>query len=41
MTELCFSAQMYFVKIADFDAEENKYTASSTNYRGQVSKRCK
>merc|ERR1712154_202693 len=36
ITELCFSAQSFFAKIADFDAEEDKYMAISVNYRGQV-----
>merc|ERR1719334_1960732 len=36
ITELCFSAQNFFVKIADFDAEEDKYMACSVNYRGNV-----
>jgi len=36
ITELCFSAQNFFAKIADFDAEEDKYMAVSVNYRGQV-----
>merc|ERR1719334_703494 len=36
ITELCFSAQNFFVKIADFDAEEDKYMAVSVNYRGSV-----
>jgi len=36
ITELCFSAQNFFAKIADFDAEEDKYMAISVNYRGQV-----
>merc|ERR1711951_263455 len=36
ITELRFSAQNFFAKIADFDAEEDKYMAVSVNYRGQV-----
>ena len=36
IAELCFSAQNFFAKIADFDAEEDKYMAVSVNYRGQV-----
>merc|ERR1711941_118424 len=36
ITEQCFSAQNFFVKIADFDAEEDKYMACSVNYRGNV-----
>ena len=36
ITELCFSAQNFFAKIADFDAEEDKYMAISVNYRGSV-----
>ena len=36
ISEQCFSAQNFFVKIADFDAEEDKYMAISVNYRGQV-----
>merc|ERR1712204_48033 len=36
ITETCFSAQNFFAKIADFDAEEDKYMAISVNYRGQV-----
>merc|ERR1712154_183503 len=36
ITELCFSAQNFFAKIADFDAEEDKYMAVSVNYRGKV-----
>merc|ERR1711972_1115287 len=36
ITELCFSAQNFFAKIADFDAEEDKYMAISVNYRGNV-----
>ena len=36
MTETCFSAQNFFAKIADFDAEEDKYMAISVNYRGDV-----
>ena len=35
ITELCFSAQNFFAKIADFDAEEDKYMAVSVNYRRQ------
>merc|ERR1711994_280573 len=36
ITEQCFSAQNFFAKIADFDAEEDKYMAISVNYRGPV-----
>jgi len=36
ITESCFSAQNFFTKIADFDAEEDKYMAISVNYRGDV-----
>merc|ERR1711897_18046 len=36
ITEECFSAQHFFAKIADFDAEEDKYMAISVNYRGSV-----
>merc|ERR1712062_666737 len=36
ITEECFSAQNFFVKIADFDSEEDKYMACSVNYRGAV-----
>merc|ERR1712045_355237 len=36
ITEQCFSAQNFFAKIADFDAEEDKYMAVSVNYRGAV-----
>ena len=36
IAELCFSAQNFFAKIADFDAEEDKNMAVSVNYRGQV-----
>merc|ERR1740123_1077751 len=36
ITELCFSAQNFFAKIADFDPEEDKYMAISVNYRGNV-----
>ena len=36
ITEQCFSAQNFFAKIADFDAEEDKYMAVNLNYRGQV-----
>jgi len=36
ITELCFSAQNFFAKIADFDPEEDKYMAISVNYRGDV-----
>merc|ERR1712157_657699 len=34
ITEECFSARNFFTKIADFDAEEDKYMAISVNYRG-------
>jgi len=36
ITETCFSAQNFFTKIADFDAEEDKYMAISVNYRGDA-----
>merc|ERR1712115_385828 len=36
ITEQCFSAPNFFAKIADFDAEEDKYMAVSVNYRGNV-----
>jgi len=36
ITEECFSARNFFTKIADFDAEEDKYMAVSVNYRGDV-----
>merc|ERR1712115_287174 len=36
ITEQCFSAQNFFAKIADFDAEEDKYMAISVNYRGDI-----
>merc|ERR1712156_614855 len=36
ITEECFAAQNFFAKIADFDAEEDKYMAISVNYRGTV-----
>merc|ERR1711994_202986 len=36
LTEHCFSSQSFFVKIADFDPEEDKYMAMSMNYRGDV-----
>merc|ERR1712072_299045 len=36
ITEQCFAAQNFFAKIADFDAEEDKYMAISVNYRGQI-----
>eukprot|EP01083_Nonionella_stella_P064991 169886_1 len=36
ITEHFFSAQNFFTKIADFDAEEDKYMAISVNYRGDV-----
>jgi len=36
ITEQCFSAPNFFAKIADFDAEEDKYMAVSVNYRGAV-----
>merc|ERR1719499_1521195 len=36
ITESCFAAQNFFAKIADFDAEEDKYMAISVNYRGAV-----
>jgi len=36
ITEMCFSPNNFFAKIADFDAEEDKYMAISVNYRGNV-----
>jgi len=36
ITEQCFAAKNFFAKIADFDAEEDKYMAISVNYRGQI-----
>merc|ERR1719295_505596 len=36
ITEQCFAAQNFFAKIADFDAEEDKYMAISVNYRGSI-----
>jgi tubulin alpha len=36
ISEACFSARNFFVKIADFDSEEDKYMAISLNYRGDV-----
>jgi tubulin alpha len=36
ITETCFAAQNFFTKIADFDAEEDKYMAISVNYRGDA-----
>merc|ERR1711902_436746 len=36
ITELCFSPNNFFAKIADFDPEEDKYMAASVNYRGSV-----
>merc|ERR1712003_129001 len=36
ITEECFAAQNFFTKIADFDAEEDKYMAISVNYRGSI-----
>merc|ERR1712204_62121 len=36
ITEQCFSAMNFFAKIADFDAEEDKYMAVSVNYRGSI-----
>eukprot|EP01083_Nonionella_stella_P005530 15973_1 len=36
ITETFFSAQNFFTKIADFDAEEDKYMAISLNYRCDV-----
>jgi len=32
----CFEPQNFFAKIADFDAEEDKFMAVSVNYRGDV-----
>ena len=36
ISEACFSARNFFVKISDFDPEEDKYMAISLNYRGKV-----
>merc|ERR1719510_2375789 len=36
ITELCFSAQNFFTKLADFDVEDDKYMTISVNYRGNV-----
>merc|ERR1712032_1207450 len=36
INETCFSPNNFFTKIADFDAEEDKYMAISVNYRGDV-----
>merc|ERR1711997_1056352 len=36
ITETCFAPANFFAKIADFDAEEDKYMAISVNYRGNV-----
>eukprot|EP00487_Bulimina_marginata_P012136 TRINITY_DN8238_c0_g1_i1.p1 TRINITY_DN8238_c0_g1~~TRINITY_DN8238_c0_g1_i1.p1 ORF type:complete len:166 (+),score=14.69 TRINITY_DN8238_c0_g1_i1:160-657(+) len=36
ISEACFNPQNFFTKIADFDAEEDKYMAISANYRGNV-----
>ena len=36
ITERCFDARNFLVKIADFDSEEDKYMAISCNYRGSV-----
>merc|ERR1719361_1792515 len=36
MTEQCFDPQSFFVKIPDFDPEEDKYMAISLQYRGNV-----
>merc|ERR1719430_966398 len=36
ITEECFAAKNFFAKIADFDAEEDKYMAISVNYRGPI-----
>merc|ERR1712241_907897 len=36
ITEECFAMKNFFAKIADFDAEEDKYMAISVNYRGNA-----
>jgi len=36
ISESCFNPQNFFTKIADFEAEEDKYMAISINYRGDV-----
>ena len=37
ITNQCFDAHNFFVKISDFDPEEDKYMTISVNYRGSVS----
>jgi tubulin alpha len=37
ITELCFSAQNFFARIADFDAEGDKYMAVSGNEKSVLS----
>ena len=36
ISETCFAPSNFFTKIADFDAEEDKYMAISVNYRGDI-----
>jgi len=36
LTDACFSRHSFLTKIADFDAEEDKYMAASLMYRGEV-----
>jgi tubulin alpha len=36
ITQACFNLQNFFVKISDFDVEEDKYMAISLNFRGDV-----
>jgi len=37
ITELCCQPENFFVKIADFDAEEDKFLIMTMQYRGEVS----
>eukprot|EP00485_Elphidium_margaritaceum_P002405 CAMPEP_0202690398 /NCGR_PEP_ID=MMETSP1385-20130828/5392_1 /ASSEMBLY_ACC=CAM_ASM_000861 /TAXON_ID=933848 /ORGANISM="Elphidium margaritaceum" /LENGTH=459 /DNA_ID=CAMNT_0049345659 /DNA_START=90 /DNA_END=1469 /DNA_ORIENTATION=+ len=36
LTDSCFAPSNFFTKIADFDAQEDKYMAISVSYRGSV-----
>ena len=36
VTQECFTPKHFFVKMADFDPEEDKYMAISLNYRGDI-----
>jgi len=36
ITDACFAPRNFFAKIADFDADEDKFMAASLNYRGEV-----